>query len=92
MRFRVLGSVVLMLFLISLPASAREIGLKAGGATVFDPRRWGGHFSFEIPLSEEYPTNLAPFVEFYSKDGSKLIPIGIALLYKARISDAGGII
>jgi len=92
MRFRLLGIVVLLLGLMSLSASAREIGVKAGGATVFDPVRWGGHLSFEIPLSDEYPTNLAPFIEVYNKNGNKLIPVGIALIYKARISDAGGTI
>ena len=92
MRIRTLGLTLLLLAISGLPASAREITVKAGGGVSFDPNRWGGHVSFEIPLSEEYPTNLAPFLEYYTKDGTKMIPTGVSLMYKARISDAGGTI
>ena len=72
------------------PVSARELGIKLGGGTMLSASRFGGHASIEIPLSDEYPTNIAPFIEFYSKSGKKVIPLGLALLYKARMSDAGG--
>ncbi len=72
------------------PASSRELGIKLGGGSMLSPSRIGGHASIEIPLSDDYPTNIAPFIEYYSKSGTKVIPLGLALLYKARMSDAGG--
>lgn len=90
MRHRVWFAAAFLVMLISVPASARQMGLKAGGGVLLDPSRWGGHASFEIALSEEYPTNVAPFIEVYSKSGTHVIPLGLALLYKARFSDYGG--
>ena len=90
MKYLVWVASIVCLLLSVVPVSAREIGVKVGGAVVIDPSRWGGHISFEIPLSEEYPTNLAPFFEYYEKAGTKIMPLGLTLLYKARFSDYGG--
>ena len=58
---------------------------------MINPTGGGGHASVEIPLSEEYSTYAAPFVEYYSKDGTR-VPIGASLLYKAPFGEFGGTI
>ncbi len=78
------------LFLAAVPASAREVGIKAGGGLIVDPSRWGGHVSVEIPISDEYPISVAPFFELYEKDGEKGMPTGVAMLYKAPLSEQVG--
>ncbi len=78
------------LFLAAAPAFAGGVGIKAGGGLIVDPSRWGGHVSFEIPISDDYPLSLAPFFELYEKDGEKGMPTGVSLLYKAPLSERGG--
>jgi|GEM_PF-1842971 hypothetical protein len=73
-------------------ADARQLGIKLGGGAMLSNSRMGGHASIEIPLSDEYPTNIAPFIEVYNKSGTKVIPLGLALLYKAQMTEAGGTI
>ena len=82
---------ILMLLLV-IPQNTEAVSLKAGGGMLFDPTRWGGHLSLEIPLGSDHPTYLAPFVEFYQKSQVKEIPIGISLLYKAPLSELLGTI
>lgn len=92
MRFRLLTLLSGLALLAAAPVCAREFGMSLGGGTLFDPTRPGGHFSLEMSLSDEYPTHLAPFCEFYSKSGIRIIPIGISLLYKPPLSEYGGTI
>ena len=70
-------------------ADAR-VDVKAGGGLLFDPTRWGGYLSVEMPIGDTYPTYLATFVEFYRKDGVSEIPAGLGLTYKAPLSDRYG--
>ena len=79
-----------------------QVDVKAAGGFLFDPTRWGGHLSIEIPIGDMYPTYLAPFVEFYRKTSTlelvnitaktdiSEIPAGISLIYKAPLSDRYG--
>ena len=92
MRFRILALLSGFALLTATPVAARDFAVNAGGGTLFDPTRPGGHFSFEMSLSDEYPTHLAPFCEAYSKSGTRIIPIGISLLYKPPLSEYGGTI
>jgi hypothetical protein len=78
--------------LVAAPSFAAEVAIKTGAAVALDPTRPGAHASFEFPLGQEFPTYLAPYVEFYSKSGTKTIPVGVALLYKAPFSEYGGTI
>jgi hypothetical protein len=72
-------------------ADARPIVVKAGGgALLSNDVRPGMFASIEIPISEDYPTHLSPFVEFYSKDGTHMIPLGVSPIYKASFSERGG--
>ncbi|MCZ6635122.1 MAG: hypothetical protein O7G87_17120 [bacterium] len=81
---------LLCLSLLAFPIRADAMSIKVGGGALFDPVRWGGHLSIELPLGDTYPTYLAPYVEFYSKDQINEIPIGATLLYKAPFSDLVG--
>ena len=74
----------------AVPADA--IGIKAGGGPLLDPLRWGGHVSVEIPISDDRPLALAPFFELYAKDGGKLIPVGISMVYRAPLTREVGTI
>ena len=67
-----------------------QVDVKAGGGLLFDPTRWGGYLSVEIPIGDTYPTYLAPFAEFYRKSGVSEIPAGLSLIYKAPLSDQYG--
>ena len=67
-----------------------QVDVKIAGGAVLDPTRWGGHFSIEIPIGDTYPTYLAPFVEWYQKNGIDEIPFGASLIYKAPFSDRYG--
>ena len=77
---------------LAMSSSVEAVSIKTGGGIVLDPTSSGGHISFEVPISDDYPTYLAPFLEYYSKDGESLMPIGITLLYKAPFSTAFGTI
>ena len=56
--------VVLMLAGMMGTADARPMVMKvAGGALLSNEVRPGVFASFEIPISEDYPTHLAPFIE-----------------------------
>ena len=92
MRIRLLALLSGFALLAATPAQARDFGVNLGGGTLLDPTRPGGHFSFEMSLSDEYPTHLAPFCELYSKSGTRIIPIGVSLLYKPPLSEYGGTI
>ncbi len=92
MRVRILALLSGFALLAATPVAARDFAVNAGGGTLFDPGRPGGHFSFEMSLSDEYPTHLAPFCELYSNSGTRIIPIGISLLYKPPLSEYGGTI
>ena len=78
-------------FLAVTSVDSEGVGLKIGAGVMVSPSGGGGHASVEIPLSEEYSTYAAPFVEVYSKDGTR-VPIGAALLYKAPFGEFGGTI
>ena len=78
-------------FLVSTAADSEGVTFKFGGGVMINPTGGGGHASIEIPLSEEYSTYAAPFVEYYSKDGTR-IPIGASLLYKAPFGEFSGTI
>ena len=67
-----------------------QVDVKIGGGALFDPMRAGGHLSVEFPIGDLHPTYLAPFVEFYRKDGISEIPAGVSLIYKAPLSDRYG--
>lgn len=67
-----------------------QLDVKIGGGALLDPTRGGGHLSIEVPIGDLYPTYLAPFVEFYRKDGISEIPAGVSLVYKAPLSDQYG--
>ena len=82
--------ILLCLSLLAFPIQADATSIKVGGGTLFDPSRLGGHLSIEIPLGDDYPTYLAPYVELYRKDKINEIPIGAILLYKAPLSDLIG--
>jgi len=86
---------LLCLALAAAPAAA-QVEVKAGGGVLTDPSRLGGHVSLEIPLSDDYPTYLAPFFEYYVQDDAKLLPkmmpVGASLLYKALMSSYGGMV
>ena len=84
--------VIACFVLVSGSAPADAIGIKAGGGLLFDPSRWGGHISVEIPISDDHPLALAPFFELYEKDGEKGMPIGISLLYRAPLTREVGTI
>jgi hypothetical protein len=72
-------------------ADARPVVVKAaGGALLSNEVRPGMFASIEIPISEDYPTHLSPFIEVYSKDGTTMIPLGASLIYKASFSERGG--
>ena len=74
-------------------AESGPIALRiGGGALMTNSSRPGVYASVEIPISEDYPTHIAPFMEYYSRDGMKMIPIGIGIIYKARFTDYGGTI
>ncbi len=92
MRLRILALLSGFALLAATPVAARDFAVNAGGGTLFDPSRPGGHFSFEMSLSDEYPTHLTPFCEFYGKSGTWIIPIGISLLYRPPLSEYGGTI
>ena len=78
--------------LVAAPSFAAEVAIKAGAAVAVDPTRPGAYVSFEFPLGQDFPTYLAPYVEFYSKSGEKTVPAGLVLLYKAPFSEYGGTI
>ena len=78
----------LLLYLVAGDAEATQ--LKIGGGLVLDPTAWGGHISVDIPLGSSYPTYLAPYADLYRDGGSNLIPLGVALLYKAPLTDLFG--
>ena len=67
-----------------------QLDVKIGGGALLDPTRGGGHLSIEIPIGDLYPTYLAPFVEYYRKNGISEIPAGVSLIYKAPLSDRYG--
>ncbi len=86
-------SMVWVFFVASIAVVGRadaQVDVKAGGGLLFDPTRWGGHLSVEVPIGDTYPTYLASFVEFYRKDGVSEIPAGLGLTYKAPLSDRYG--
>ena len=80
------------LVLMAASAADAQISVRLGGGLAINPSRPGGHVSFDFPLSEQYQTFLAPFFEFYSKDGVRHIPAGASLLYKAALSEHGGLV
>jgi len=82
--------IVILCLAAAGPASAAELGVKMGGGVVVDPSRWGGHVSFEVPLSREFPTFIAPFFELYRKGGVNQMPLGATLMYKSMFSGYGG--
>lgn len=67
-----------------------QIEIKAAGGFLLDPVRWGGHLSVDIPVGDDYPTYLAPFVEVHRKSGYTAIPAGVSLLYKAPFTEEFG--
>lgn len=67
-----------------------QIEIKAAGGFLLDPVRWGGHLSVDIPIGDDYPTYLAPFVEVYRRSGYTAIPAGVSLLYKAPFTQEFG--
>lgn len=92
MRIRLVVLLSGLALLTAAPAAGRDFAVNFGGGTLFDSTRPGGHFSFEMSLSDEYPTHLAPFCEFYDDSGTRIIPVGISLLYKPPLSEYGGTI
>ena len=86
-------SMVAVFFFIIIAMFGRadaQVDVKIGGGALFDPTRAGGHLSIDFPIGDLYPTYLAPFVEFYRKDGISEIPAGVSLIYKAPLSDRYG--
>jgi len=77
---------------LAAPASGFMWNLKVGGGAVLkpSPTRWGGHVSFELPLSDDHPTYIAPFLDFYRKAGVSHMPVGAAIIYRAPFSDYWG--
>ena len=84
--------VLVYLVLSASSASAAPIGIRAGGGFMIHPSRPGGHFSMEVPISQDYPTTVGAMFEMYSKGGTRVMPLGVTLGYKARLTDYGGAI
>lgn len=67
-----------------------QVEIKAAGGFLLDPVRWGGHLSVDIPIGDDYPTYLSPFIEVHRKSGFTAIPAGVSLLYKAPFTEEFG--
>lgn len=83
-------AVIFFLMVAFLGRADAQVDVKIGGGALLDPTRGGGHLSIDFPIGDLYPTYLAPFVEFYRKDGISEIPAGVSLVYKAPLSDRYG--
>lgn len=64
--------------------------IRVGGGLIFDNTVWGGVAAVDIPISEETPIFISPFLEYYRKSGVNTIPFGANVLYKAPLGADSG--